>query len=1120
MFKKNLLFLFAILLFIFNSQAQVTTSSMSGIIKNDKGESLSGATVTVIHQPTGTLYKTQTKSGGRFSITNMAAGGPYSVEITYVNYTTEKKNDVYLDLGQNFVLDFELTTKAQELSNVTVTTTKKSAELSGKGGTEFIIGRDRIDNLPTVGRNLNDLLRAVPGARPIGANGDGLSIAGQNNRFNSFYIDGALNNDVFGLSASGTNGGQTGTPPLSIDAIDQFQVVISPYDASQGNFTGGGINAISRSGTNRIQGSVYYLMRNQDLAGKTPNGSKTVATKFAEFTNKTYGFRVGGPILKNKLFYFINAESQRDVRPQPFDVDNNYLGTTKTSAQLQRLYDTLRARGGYDPGSYLDNPETINADRISVKVDWNINEKHKLNISHRYTKAVRNNTNASNSTAINFFNNGFKFPNLTNSTSLELKSKFGKNLSNKLLLTYSDVSDDRGPIGNPYPRIVINDGTGTGTTQGLVIGPDVSSQINILLQKNFSLINTLRWTWGKHSMSFGYEFEHNNVYNAFIQRSWGEYIYDNIDQFYNNQRPRQYRTAYSLVDKSDDNTNASAKFKVGRNGGFINDEIRVTDNFTLNMGIRADYYAWLTKPAEDTYSNTVAIPSFAQRYDMKGALSGQKPRIPLSVSPRFGFTYKVPDENLVFRGGAGLYTSRIPLVWPGGVYNNNGLFIGGFTVSATSFPTAWNLIRFRSDVDAQWRASELGIGLTKGGLNLISKEFKNPRVFRSSLAIDKKLSNGWTSTLEVLYSKNINEVFYTNLSAQAPAGSTTGPGSRLVFPAAAAQIVGATSPYDNAILLSNNKGDKGFSYNLNIGIERKSKTGLNFSFNYQFGNSVVVNEATSSVNLSQWQFMETVNGRNNITRSISDFDLKHRLFSYLSKRFSYAKGKSATTISIVYTWQSGQPFSYVYSGALTRDDASVGGTGGNDLIYVPTVSELSLSAFTNNTLNGVNYTPSDQRQLFNQFINNDRYLNKTRGKFAERNGGRLPFTHIIDVKIAQDFNVKLAKHTYQLQLTWDIFNFTNLLNRDWGRTFFLSNDQFALVNFRGFTAPGITDPVANQIFTTYGQTSATVGNVAATSPVYTFNPTFISRTPWNISTSALPNLAARWISQVGVRLNF
>ena len=746
-------------------EAQVTTSGMSGFVKGLNGESLTGATVTATHEPTGTVYRVVTKNAGKFDIANMNPGGPYTVVVTYINYSTGKHEDVNLTLGENSRQDFQLTTKATELSAVSISTNRAA---QGKGGTETTISRDRMENLPSVGRNITDFLRSVPQAKLASTEGS-ISIAGQNNRYNAFYIDGALNNDVFGLAASGTNGGQANIAPISIDAIDQVQVVISPYDASLSGFTGGGINAVTRSGTNNLTGSVYYIYSDQSLYGKTPTGDKSLAIKLPPFQNKTYGIRIGGPIIKNKIFYFLLVEQQRNLRPQFFDT-STYKGNFRPDYILT-LRDTLKNRFGYDPGGFVDNPEKVNADRVNAKIDYKIDDKNKLSVAYRYNYGQRYNTATSTSSNIHFYNDGYIFPTTTNSISAELRSQFTRGASNRLLLTYANVKDDRGILGAPFPRVQIFDGS-----SNIFFGPDNSSTINLLTQKNYNLLDIFRFNIGKHSMSVGTDDELNNVYNAFIQNTYGNYQYLSLSDFLTNQKPRQYSVAYPLIDnKTDETTGAAAAFKIGRIGAFINDEFRPNDRLTFNFGIRADKTTFITNPGVDTFTNNVAIPKFAQYYDLHGAMSGQKPTIPVSISPRLGITYRIAEEGVTIRGGAGIFTGRIPLVWPGGMYNNNGFFQGGFTASASQNANALNTIRFRPDPFGQWKAQEVGITLTKGPLNLVSKTFQLPKVFRTSLAFDKQLGHGWSTTMEAFFTKNITETYYTNIGILPPIGMSVGP---------------------------------------------------------------------------------------------------------------------------------------------------------------------------------------------------------------------------------------------------------------------------------------------------------------------------------------------------------
>jgi hypothetical protein len=782
---------------------------------------------------------------------------------------------------------------------------------------------------------------------------------------------------------------------------------------------------------------------------------------------------------------------QRDERPQPFDTAR-YNGNTKGAA-LQAFSDTLKARYNYDGGGFINNPEKVKANRITAKIDWNISSKNKLSLSYRYNDGSRNNVSSSSSSTINFYNNGYKFPTTSHSASAELRTSLAHGSSNRLLVTYNNVKDDRGPLGNPFPRVTINDGSGS-----IIFGTDNSSTINLLTQKNYTLFDAYKFSTGKHAFSVGTDNEMSDVYNAFIQNTFGNYTYSSLSSFLTGGNPTQYQIGYPLVDnKTDETTAAAAKFKTLRLAAFFNDEFRPTDNLTLNFGVRADYFNFLTKPATDDYTNNTAIPVFEQYYDLKGARSGLKPTVPVSVSPRFGFTYKMPAYGVTLRGGTGMFTGRIPLVWPGGMYNNNGFYQANFSVNN---PT----IAFRPDPNNQYRAADLGATVPKGALNLVSARFKLPKVFRTSFAIDKQLGDGWNVTLEGSYTKNVNEVYYTNINLAPALGVSKGPGPRTVYTSNTTfvPVNGTTSPYGSAILLSNWDGKKGSSYNVTVSVDKRFNNGWSFNANYNYGRATVIHEPTSSTNVSQWQFMETVNGRNSInTPSYSDFDMGHRFFAYGGKTFKYANGAMATTISLVYNGQSGNRFSYVYGGSPVVRDAAVSGGVTSDLVYIPTVGELSSMTFLSNTIgsgaNAVTYTPDQQKAAFNKFIESNPYLKSRRGQFAERNGDRMPFTHVVDLRIAQDFNVKISGHKYQLQVIYDMTNFTNFVNRKWGRTYFTSNDQFRLLEFAGY-----------------------VSNADLT-PQYRFTPTLQqAQSENNVSTSSAPSFSARWISQFTLRFVF
>ncbi len=1059
------------------TEAQITTGGMNGTVKNDKGEPLAGANINATHLPTGTSYSTISRKGGQFDIPNMMPGGPYKVTCTFVGFQDFVREDIFITLGEASRQDFSLAEQAKELTGVVITASRRVPE-GAKGGIESNVGRDKMANLPTVGRNISDYLRFVPGAK-IGSADGSISLAGQNNRYNSFYIDGAVNNDVFGLAASGTNGGQAGIAPISIDAVDQFQVVLSPYDASLGNFTGGGINAITRSGTNTYSGSVYYFFRNENLSGKTPGVAKSAATKLADFSNKTYGFRVGGPIIKNKMFFFLNGEVQRDERPQPFDF-STYSGSLTQSA-LDGLRQYLITQYKYDPGGYIDNPEKVQADRIVGRIDWNLSPKNKLSVSYRYNKGLRYNTSRSSNSTINFYNNGFLFPTTTHSGSFELNSKLSQNANNKLLLTFTNVKDDRGPLGDAFPRVQINDGA-----QRVFFGTEEFSTGNLLKQKNYALFDVFKFYAGKNIISIGTDNELSDSYNIFVRQNFGSYQFNDLNTFLTGGTAGTYNRSYSLVDSKvtgDGAENAAAKFKTLRLGFFINDEIKVSDKLTLNFGLRADKTVFLTTPTTDKFFNDTAVAAISRYYDLRGARSGQKTEINWSINPRFGFIYKMDDENLTIRGGAGFFTGRIPLVWPGGVYNNNGVSLAGINRSN---------VAFRADPFNQYELSDFGLSPTppSGQIDLMAKEFKMTKVFRTSLAFDKNFGQGWRASFETYVTKNINEIAYEFVNILPPTQKSVGADARNVYDLSGSftrpipMRANGSNPYTGVYLLYNNEGKKGHSFGFNFTVDKAWRNGFAFNANYAYGYSRVLNEGTSSQNNSQWRFMEEVNGRNFLQLSRSDYDLGHRITAFVAKKITYANKVLATTISLFYTGQSGSPFSYVMSRGMVRD---LDNNEDNDLIYVPRNSS-EIIFLQNGSL-----SPADQWNLFDAFIEKDKYLRKRRGQYAERNGARLPFSNIIDLKIQQDFNIRFGKKTYQIQVTYDVFNFTNMINRNWGKQYFATNDNFRLLAFQSY---------------------ASATNLT---PRFTFTPP-TGGLPYTISDGVFNS--ARWSSQLGFRLNF
>jgi len=1062
----------------------VTTASINGTIKDTAGEPLIGVNVVAVHTPSGTMYGTTTRMDGQYNLPAVRIGGPYTVTITYVGFQEQKKENLYFTLGENRVINTRMSDQAIEIETVTVTANVNSVLNSDRTGAETKVGEATINALPTVNYGINDYAKLTPQAS---TNGGGISIAGMNNRYNAIYIDGAVNNDVFGLSGDGTNGGQTGITPISIDAVEQFQIVVAPYDVRQGGFAGGGINAVTRSGTNQVQGSVYFRTRNQSMVGKTnrlvidrdklltDEAVDTLRERVADFNATTYGFRVGGPIKKNKLFFFVNAEIQRDQTPRPFEF-GNYNGDY-TTADIDRLSDHLSTAYGYDTGGYLDNSNELKGEKILAKIDYNINQTHKLTARHSYTRGRSLSPSSSSSSSINFANNGIFFPSTTNSSAIELKSIFGSSAANELTIGYTNVFDDRDPLGNDLPWIQIDDNGGR-----VFVGSERFSTANQLKQSIFTLTDNYTMYKGKHTITVGTHNEFFSIYNLFIRENFGVYRYSSIDDFINGEDPYDYDRSYSLVDDvTGDGSAAAAQFNAMQFGLYGQDKISINDQITVTAGLRLDVPIFTSQPEEDTYFNNTTIPLIeAEGYDLQGAKAGQMPKAAIMLSPRVGFNYDLTgDRKTQLRGGLGIFTSRIPFVWMGGSYTNNGLTIGGVGATGSDLDS----LNFEPIPGDNPTATDFGQtdAVPSGQMDLFASDFKYPQMLRASLGLDVQLPLGITGTVEGMYTKTLNNILYQNLNVKPSDENFAGVDNRPLFD--------RTDEVDDTytrIMLGQNTS-KGYTYNVTFQAEKRFKSGIATSIAYTYGQAYAVNDGTSSQNSSQWRYIENTSGRNNIGVSRSDFDLGSRVVALLSYKLPYVNDQFGTTLSLFFNGQSGKPFSYTYAGRMHNDDSAFD----NDLMYVPAnQAEIELLDILDD--NGdVDISAQEQWEMLDAYIAQDDYLSTRRGQYAERNGARLPFTSVWDFRIAQDIGAKVGNNAHKIQLTLDILNLGNLLNKNWGANYFVGNDLFALVDYEGYEE----DPVSG-----------------AKTPQFSFE------TPNTVSN--VSDFSSRWRMQLGVRYIF
>jgi hypothetical protein len=1010
----------------------VTTGSMNGLVKGSDGETLPGANITAVHTPTGTTYGTATREDGRFNLPNIRVGGPYTVTVSFIGYENFVQSGLNVSLGQDLYLAVDMQESGVSLEAIVINAGSDVIN-SDRTGSETKVDEMTISTVPTINRDIQDFAKLNP---QVSVNGEGINIANTNNRYNAIFIDGAVNNDVFGLASSGTNGGQTGISPIALDAIEQFQISVAPYDVTLGGFAGGGINAVTRSGTNEFEGSAYFYTRNQALTGRTNpyivdpdeelsgEALDTLRESVDDFTANIFGFRLGGPIVKDKLFFFVNAELQREETPAPFEF-SNYNGDA-SEGDLNSLVNYLNELG-YDPGGYLSNTRTLNSDKFLIKFDYNINAKHKLSLRHSYVKGESTSPSNSNDFNINFANSGIFFPTTTNSTALELNSLFSNEMSNNLIIGYTNVNDDRDPIGSDFPYVSIEDGSGT-----INFGSEQFSTANQLTQSIFTITDNLKLYKGDHTITIGTHNEFYNIYNLFIRQNFGVYEYATLSDFLNDANPTVYLGSYSLVDDvAGDGSAAAADFNAMQLAFYIQDKYQVNEKLNVTAGLRVDIPIFSTDPPGDTdFASTAALIE-AAGYDLGGAQAGSMPGTSLMFGPRVGFNYDVKgDQTTQVRGGVGIFTSRVPFVWPAGSYTNSGVVIGG------TFQANPDIV-FNPDPYNQPQASDFGQtdDVPQGQLDIFVEDFKYPQVLRASVAVDQKLPWGLYGTIEGIFTKTLNNVLYYNVNQAMPSGNLTGADNRPYWDGTEID-----DRYTRIILGDNT--NEGYGYSVTAMLQKAFDSGFTGSLGYTYGDAFAINDGTSSQNSSQWRYMENVNGRNNLDLTRSDFSLGSRIVAFMSKRFEYGNN-FATTIAVYYNGQSGRPFSYIYFDNLQEDDSAW-----SDLLYVPaSQDEIVL----------VNDDPDQAWADLDAYISENEYLSERRGDYAERNGFRGPFEHIWDVKFLQDISFMAGGKENTLQFSVDFLNFANLINPRWGNDFFYANDQVTnILSYEGLADDGTT----------------------------------------------------------------
>jgi hypothetical protein len=1108
--RKLISFLF-FSLFVSNiAFSQETSATFSGVVVDATGNPVVGASITLKNSSIGFVTVSQSAKKGIFVIPNLKPGGPYSVSISFVGYSEKKYDNIYLSLGNNPDLTITLTTDSKRMEEVVVSGRRSSGGLT--------VGKAQMSTLPSISRSISDFTRLTPQS-------NNNSFAGSNFRYNNLTIDGAINNDAIGFSnsfggvsgggQSGAAGAGTRTNPYSIEAIQEVQVQLAPFDVKLGNFTGGSINAVSKSGSNTVHGSLYSFSRNHSLIGKSVDGLKTKMDNM--YRESQYGFSVGGPIVKNKAFFYINFEQTRRQEPSFYNIGDP--GAAISLSEAQQIVNKFQSIG-YDPGSYKGIYKLFtNSDKIFSRFDFNLSKKTSLMIRSIYTNGWGNNLERSST---NFQFGSTDFTQYTKNLNLvaELKTKFSNAVSNQFNINYINVHEYRDFPGELAPFIDIDNGR-------IWAGTWREASVYNMKQHTFELSDNVTYVKGINKFTIG---THNEIYDltyGFINSWNGRWEYSRGINSFLIDNPSRIRGAFVRDLKIPNSrqyiyNDPPNPFKVYLLSGYFQDEISVSKKFKVMPGFRIDYSAVGNQPGIDSNLNTTlrttlaASPTYANTNfsDLKNNYLGKA-----TISPRLGFNWDVKGNGkTIIRGGTGIFLGRVPFAWMGYGYTLNGNVYGNID---------WNSISSSSTVPLAINPYGLKDSVTKYGgasksstreVDVVDNNFKLPRVWRTNIVLEQKFGKGYKASFDVLYTKTIYDVKFQqiNLFDSVQYFTSGGPTKSPIYVARGSGMNGKyNSVYSNVFLLSNAK--EGYRYNITGQISKSysaiklgatSNLNLNWSLAYSYG----VSKDISNGIRNSWESNYNLNpaiSPNDPQLGYSNFDLRNRVVGTLVGNFNW-NSHNTSTLAFFYTGQSGSPYTLIYQSAP--------GTGGSNapLPYIPkNQNDIRLVDYT---LNGQVYSAAQQWLDLNSLIEEDSYLKTRRGQYAERNGLRTPGTKSLDMKLMHEFKFGNSDHRQSLQISLDVFNVLNLLNNNWGHVNFVTNVNQYTVNFLKYAAysvDGSGNPVA------VGTPGSSAGKSVGT-PASGYIPTFNFVKPTGISGKyyTVDPINSRWQGQFGIKYIF